>query len=116
MDTLASFSPIDASEELRDAFFRLADRGQDAAVVAPDLQKDTYYVFTLSRRSDGSLGGAIADQGGGLDYSNALTSLQFFRTDADQEAIASRAESVMEYLRRQEGLEPDWTPPAPGTF
>ncbi|RUL89740.1 hypothetical protein [Tautonia sociabilis] len=112
-DTLAAYAPIKAGEEFRDAMFRLAPDGEDAAVVAPDRPRQTYYVLALSRRTDGSLGGSLADQGTGLDYGNALTTLQFYRSEADREAMQARAESVMEYLRAQAGLPEDWTPPEP---
>lgn len=112
----SSFTPIEAGEDLQDAYFRLSDRGEDAAVVAPDRGKDTYYVFAQTRRSTGLQRNELDysnDESLGNFFSDALTSLQFFRTDADEEATIDRAEAVMAYLRRQAGIESDWTPPIP---
>ncbi|QDV37299.1 hypothetical protein [Tautonia plasticadhaerens] len=112
----SSFAPIDAGADLQDSFFQLSDRGEDAAVVAPDQGKQAYYVFTQARRSTGLQGTALDyanDESIGRFFSDALTSLQFFRTDADEEATIDRAGAVMAYLRREAGMEPDWTPPVP---
>jgi hypothetical protein len=111
-DPLTAFAPIEASEATRDAIFALSTTGERRAGVAPDRTEDTYYVLALAAKRDRSLPPS-APPGETVNYENALNSLTFYRRPVDRETTEQVADSVMEYLREQAGVPPDWTPPEP---
>ena len=107
-DPIEAYAPIEADEEVVDALFRLTPTGEEAAVVAPDRDRDTYYTFALTARRDPAAGTAA-----GVDYARALSGLTSFRTEALGNAMTDRVRGLMDHLRTAAGLAADWTPPAP---
>ena len=112
-ESLDAFAPINAGEELRDTMFRLGDSGEEAVAVAPDRSRDVAYTLVFNRRSDSSLGGELLSSSG-INYENALSNLQFFlRSDVEPEMERKRYDAVISFLRKEAGIEPDWSPEQP---
>lgn len=114
VDSLSAYAPINAGPEFRDSLFRLGDSGEDAAAVAPDFRQEIYYVLSLFRRGDSSLGGDLLATSE-INFENALSNLEFImKSDSEREAELSRLIAVIDYLRKEAGIEDDWTPEEPG--
>ena len=115
VDAPSSLAPIAAGEEVQEALFGLSPSGPDAAAIAPDRDGEHYYTFAFLGRRDGGVPGTpLSADDSQLDFTGALTSLPFDRSEADAEAADRRTAAVLEYLRARAGLPPDWTPPDPG--
>ncbi len=105
-----AFSPIDPGDEFREALFGLGDSGADGVTVAPDRTGESVYVLAFYGRADSS-GGQDVLATSGIDFQNVLSNLQFFlRSDVDQTTERNRVESVIDFLRKEAGIDPNWTP------
>ncbi|WP_169979597.1 hypothetical protein [Tautonia rosea] len=109
-----AFSPIDPSEELRDAMFGLGDSGENGVAVASDRRGDSVLVLAFYGRADSSVGRDVLATSG-IDFQNVLSNLPFFmQSDVDRATEMNRVESVIDYLRKEAGIDPNWTPETPG--
>jgi hypothetical protein len=108
-----AFAPIDPGDEFREALFGLGDSGADGVAVAPDRREQSVYVLAFYGRADTS-GGQDVLASTGIDFQNVMSNLQFFlRSDVDQTAEQNRVESVIDFLRNEAGIDPNWIPETP---
>jgi peptidyl-prolyl cis-trans isomerase D len=86
-----------AGDELRTGYFELEP---GAVAVAPDLPRNVYYVLTLDSRLPASFAALYAPNGDYIRY----------QREALNQAMEQRDQQWMNYLRKDAGLAPDWSP------
>jgi peptidyl-prolyl cis-trans isomerase D len=84
-------------QALRDAYFGLEP---GTVAVAPNQPKDTYYVLTLAERIPATFAALYAPNGDYIRY----------QREALTQAAQTQQQQVMNRLRVQAGLDPNWVP------